>query len=125
MIFRRALCVAFAAASTISAGMVHADGGNTKRGAQVFRACAAFHGLEPGRNLTGPILAGVFGRKAGSLANFVRYSAALRHSGITWNERTLDAWLLGAGMRGDRAQVVFARPQEISAFIKESCTSPH
>jgi len=33
--------------------------------------------------------------------------------------------LLGAGMRGDRAQVVFARPQEISAFIKESCTSPH
>lgn len=29
--------------------------------------------------------------------------------------------VLGAGMRGDRASVVFASPDEISAFIKESC----
>lgn len=28
---------------------------------------------------------------------------------------------IGAGMRGDRASIVFARPEEISAFIKASC----
>jgi cytochrome c len=29
--------------------------------------------------------------------------------------------VLGAGMQGDRASLVFARPDEISAFIKDSC----
>jgi len=29
--------------------------------------------------------------------------------------------IVGAGMQGDRASVVFAAPSEISAFIKESC----
>jgi cytochrome c len=29
--------------------------------------------------------------------------------------------IVGAGMQGDRASVVFAKPSEISAFVKESC----
>jgi hypothetical protein len=29
--------------------------------------------------------------------------------------------VVGAGMRGDRASLVFASPAEISAFIKPSC----
>jgi cytochrome c len=29
--------------------------------------------------------------------------------------------VVGAGMQGDRASVVFSNPAEISAFIKESC----
>jgi cytochrome c len=29
--------------------------------------------------------------------------------------------VIGAGMQGDRASVVFANPAEISGFIKESC----
>jgi cytochrome c len=43
--------------------------------------------------MTGPSLAGILGRKAGSLASFRRYSAALAGSGIVWNEQALDAWL--------------------------------
>jgi cytochrome c len=34
----------------------------------------------------------VFGRKAGSLADF-RYSPALKRSGITWTPETLDIFL--------------------------------
>jgi cytochrome c len=30
--------------------------------------------------------------------------------------------IMGAGMRGDRASVIFADPAEISAFIKKRCT---
>lgn len=67
--------------------------GDAERGARAFRFCAACHSLEPDVHLSGPSLAGVWGRKAGSLANFLRYSDALKHSGQIWNEKTLDAWL--------------------------------
>lgn len=67
--------------------------GNPDRGASVFRQCTACHTTEPDRHLTGPSLAGVFGRKAGAAPGFGRYSDALRASGIVWNDRTLDAWL--------------------------------
>lgn len=77
---------ALAAGQTSSAG-------NVANGAQVFRACAGCHSLEQGRNLSGPSLAGVIGRKAGSAASFLRYSAALKGSEIVWSAQTLDAWL--------------------------------
>ncbi len=67
--------------------------GNAERGARVFRACAACHSLEPGHNLSGPSLAGVWNRKAGSLASFLRYSDALKRSGQIWNEKSLETWL--------------------------------
>lgn len=67
--------------------------GDAERGARVFRACAACHSLEPELNLSGPSLAGVWNRKAGSLASFDRYSDALKSSGQIWNEKSLDAWL--------------------------------
>ena len=43
--------------------------------------------------MTGPSLHGVWGRKAGSLNSFDRYSPALKSSGIVWDEKSLDAWL--------------------------------
>jgi cytochrome c len=67
--------------------------GDPNKGAQVFGACAGCHSLEPGRHLTGPSLHDVLGRKAGTAPGFVRYSEALRNSGLVWNEKTLDAWL--------------------------------
>jgi len=62
-------------------------------GARVFRACAACHSLEADRNMTGPSLAGVWNRKAGSLRSFPRYSEAMKLSGITWDEQSLDGYL--------------------------------
>jgi cytochrome c len=67
--------------------------GNAERGAALFRACAAYHSLEPDRNMTGPSLAGLWERKAGGLKSFDRYSAALESSNIVWDENSLDAWL--------------------------------
>ena len=73
---------------------LHAQGaGDAARGAQLFGTCAACHSLEPDRNMTGPSLAGLFGRAAASLPSFDRYSPALRASKLTWNDTTLDAWL--------------------------------
>lgn len=67
--------------------------GDAERGARVFRACAACHALEPDRHMTGPSLAGVWGKKAGDAATYRRYSDALKKSGVVWNEHALDAWL--------------------------------
>ncbi|MBN9043089.1 MAG: cytochrome C [Rhizobiales bacterium 62-47] len=83
----------------VFAGVAVASGaiaqpGDVDRGQSDFRACAACHSLEPGRNMTGPSLADLWGRKAGGLANFERYSDALKSSGIVWNDKTLDEWLI-------------------------------
>src|SRR3984893_9327371 len=70
-----------------------AEQGDASRGQQDFRACAPCHSLEPDRNMTGPSLASLWGRKAGSLPSFERYSDALKSSGIIWDDRALDGWL--------------------------------
>ena len=57
-----------------------------------FATCAACHSVSAGQHGIGPSLAGVFGRKAGSLAGF-DYSAAMKASGKVWDEATLDTFL--------------------------------
>jgi len=65
--------------------------GDAARGKIVFqKRCTGCHALDAERE--GPRLAGVFGRKAGSVAGF-DYSAGLKKSGITWTEVTLEKWL--------------------------------
>jgi len=70
-----------------------AAAGDPKRGAQVFQACLACHSVKPGEQLTGPSLASVWNRKAGTVEGFQRYSDALKLVDVVWNEATLDRWL--------------------------------
>src|SRR4051794_29039060 len=70
-----------------------AQEGHADEGARAFRACAACHSLEPDRNMTGPSLAGVVNRKAGTLPSFTRYSEALKHTNITWDTANLERFL--------------------------------
>lgn len=67
--------------------------GDPDRGAAVFRACIACHSIEPDEHMTGPSLAHVWGRKAGTAAGFARYSDALKNANVVWDEHTLDQWL--------------------------------
>ena len=67
--------------------------GDAARGAEVFRACAACHSTTPGEQLTGPSLAHVWQRKAGTVEGFRRYSEAMKRSDLQWDETTLDRWL--------------------------------
>jgi cytochrome c len=67
---------------------------DTARGQVLFsRACIACHSLEPNKNMTGPSLSGVLGRKAGTLSSFSRYSRALKSADVIWTDQTLDTWL--------------------------------
>lgn len=67
--------------------------GDAKRGAAVYRACVACHSLEPGLHLTGPSLAGLWGKKAASVGDFPRYSKALKFQEFIWDETSLNAWV--------------------------------
>ncbi|XHS76364.1 c-type cytochrome [Burkholderiaceae bacterium UC74_6] len=62
------------------------------RGQALYQArCTACHSVErPG---LGPQHRGVFGRLAGTAPGFSGYSAALKRSGIVWNEASLERWL--------------------------------
>ena len=67
--------------------------GDATVGKNVFaNQCSSCHTIEVGKNGFGPSLAGVYERKAGSLAGYT-YSPAMVQSGLTWNEKTLDLFL--------------------------------
>jgi cytochrome c len=56
--------------------------GDAKHGAELFQQCMACHSVQRGEHLTGPSLASVAGRKAGTAQGFQRYSDALKRSGV-------------------------------------------
>jgi len=87
------------------------------RGKHVFeKRCTGCHAMEADRE--GPRLAGVFGRKAGSVPGF-DYSTGLKNSGITWNEATLEKWLNGPEMMVPDTRMDFyvAKARERSDLI--------
>lgn len=86
------LALAFALGGIAAAATANAAG-DTEAGARAFSPCAACHSLEPGRHMTGPSLARLWGRKAGTIEWFACYSPALKSADIVWNDKTLDAWL--------------------------------
>lgn len=90
--WRLLLVVLLAAGSPLTV-MAAPPAGDPHRGAQAFRQCAACHSVDPGQHLTGPSLARIWGRKAGAVEGFTRYSEALMKAGVLWNETTLDRWL--------------------------------
>lgn len=61
-------------------------------GRKQFSKCAACHSLEQGVQMMGPSLAGLSGRKAGSVEGFA-YSLALEESEVIWSQETLSAFL--------------------------------
>jgi len=60
----------------------------------LFARCGICHALtaEKSKGKKGPTLAGLFGRKAGTVPGF-KYSKAMRAKGVVWTEATLDAYL--------------------------------
>ena len=100
--------------------------GNATRGQRVFGACAACHSLQPDQSMTGPSLAELWNRKAGSLASFSRYSPALKSANIVWNDKTLDDWITNPQHLVPGNEMTFAgikdgrQRADLLAFLKEA-----
>lgn len=65
-----------------------------EKGRQIFTTrCAPCHQVGPSaRAAFGPHLNGIYGRKAGSTADY-RYSEAMKTSNVVWNDETLRAFV--------------------------------
>lgn len=64
-----------------------------ENGKQQFAVCKTCHTITADeRNLTGPHLHGVFGRKAGGVADYP-YSDVMKKAGFVWDAPHLDTWL--------------------------------
>jgi cytochrome c len=74
----------------IAAGLMLGSAAYGNSGEAVYSRCQACHAFEYHR--TGPKHCGLFGRRAGAAPGY-EYSAAMKRSGIVWNERSLDRFL--------------------------------
>jgi cytochrome c len=85
---KRARC-AVGALALVALAVAHAAP-DAARGEQLYTRCMACHALAVDR--VGPHHCGLIGRRAGSVQGF-DYSAAMKRSGIVWNDKTLDRFL--------------------------------
>jgi cytochrome c len=97
--------------------------GDPVSGKLVFeKRCTGCHALEADRE--GPRLAGVYGRKAGSVPGFT-YSDGLKKLGVTWDDETLEKWLSGPDLMVPDNQMSFSIPkaqerQDVIAYLKST-----
>jgi cytochrome c len=76
-------------------------------GEKVFAKCKICHQIGEGaKNMVGPVLNGVVGRKAGSYPDY-HYSDANKNSGITWDEATLKEYLRDPKAKVPGTKMVF------------------
>ena len=77
----------------VAAGLGHASAQDAAAGEKVFAVCKACHQVgDTAKNAVGPVLNGLFGRKAGSVEGY-NYSEANKKSGITWSEEEFTKYI--------------------------------
>jgi cytochrome c len=90
--------------------------GNAERGKALYQGCSGCHSID--ENDIGPKHRGVVGRRAGTVPDYA-YSAALKGSGVVWDEVTLDRWLTNpsAMVPGTKMFFLLAKPQDRADVI--------
>ena len=88
--------VAVVVAMVLALGTVSASAQDVAHGEQVFKNCVACHSVgEDAKNKVGPVLNNVFGRTAGTLADY-KYSKAMiaaGEGGLVWTHDVLFKYL--------------------------------
>ena len=118
--------IAFAAAaSLVFAAPVLAADGDVAAGRTAYNQCRPCHQVgADAQNSVGPVLNGVFERKAGTFKDY-NYSDANKASGLTWDEATLREYLKNPRAKVPGTKMIFpgitreAQMDNIIAFLKQ------
>ena len=117
--------IALASCAVLLAAFAAVGGttGDTVAGRSAFeKRCTGCHALD--HEKTAPRLAGVVGRKAGTISTFP-YSDAVKKSAVVWNEEVLARWLTDPETVIPDTDMAFrldspAERAAIIAFLKET-----
>ncbi len=122
---RKGILLSSAFMSLITTVDARADG-DPAMGKRQFAPCTACHTVEAdGRNRVGPNLHGLFGRKAGSKADF-NYSDAMKNAGFVWDAEKLERYLASpkAFIPGNKMAYIGVPNEEarenIVAYLREA-----
>ena len=112
-------------AISLALGAPSANAQDAAAGEKVFTQCRACHQIGPNaKNAVGPVLNGLFGRKAGTIEGF-NYSPANKNSGITWDEATFAEYIKDPKAKIPGTKMIYAglkdekRTQDLIAFLKQ------
>jgi cytochrome c len=95
-------------AAVIAASSVVAKAQDAAGGENVFKQCRACHAVGPeARNLVGPLLNGLDGRKSGTIEGY-SYSDANKNSGITWSEASFKEYIVNPVAKIPGTKMAFA-----------------
>ena len=112
-------------AALLLAGLGHARAQDAAAGERVFAQCRACHQVgETAKNGVGPVLNGLFGRKAGTVEGY-NYSEPNKNSGITWDEATFADYIKDPRAKIPGTKMIYAglkdeqRIKDLIAFLKQ------
>jgi len=115
----------FAIACVLFAGTAGARAQDVAAGETSFKKCLACHRVGPeAKNLVGPVLNGLEGRKSGTIEGY-SYSEANKNSGITWSEDTFKEYITDPRAKIPGTKMVFAGIKsekergDLWAFLKQ------
>lgn len=92
----------------VAASLGRANAQDAAAGEKVFVVCKACHQVgDSAKNAVGPVLNGLFGRKAGSVEGY-NYSDANKNSGITWDEATFSEYIKDPKAKVPGTKMAFA-----------------
>lgn len=102
-----------------------AEAQDVAAGERVWNKCKACHQVgENAKNMVGPMLNGVFGRPAGTIAGF-SYTDANKNSGIVWDEAIFAEYIKDPKAKIPGTKMVFVglkneqEIKDVTAFLKQ------
>ena len=101
------LTVGFGMLTALAAAPAMAAG-NAEAGEKVFNKCKTCHRIGEGaKNMVGPELNGLDGRKSGSAEGY-SYTDANKNSGITWNEASFKEYITDPKKKIPGTKMIYA-----------------
>lgn len=117
-------------AAFVMTGLGAAQAQDAAAGEKVFLQCRACHQVgDNAKNAVGPVLNGLFGRKAGTVEGY-NYSAANKDSGLVWDEATFTDYIQNPRAKIPGTKMVYAglkdqqRIKDLIAYLHQFDKAP-